>query len=101
MVVALNISVLYSSIEINQSALKHGFSPADINHIVNSLSIFRHGNKAARPRQIWISRKSRERRMNEYFDLKSDQLARGEIDTSGWVRIYGQPAPACENIPEV
>jgi|GEM_PF-1715118 len=83
MVVALNTSVLYSSM-----------------NIVNSLSIFRHGNKAARPRQIWITRKSRQRRMDEYFDLKSDRLARGEIDMSGWVRIYGQPIPDCED-PQV
>jgi uncharacterized DUF497 family protein len=42
MVVALNTSVLYSSIEINHSALKHGFSPADINHVLkNALHIFR------------------------------------------------------------
>ncbi len=41
MVVALNTSVLYSSIEIKQSALKHGFSPADINHVLkNALHIF-------------------------------------------------------------
>jgi len=49
MVVALNTSVLYSSIEINQSALKHGFSLADINHVLkNALKVF-HNNGFEEP----------------------------------------------------
>ncbi len=69
-------------------------------NIVNSLSIFRRGNKAARPRQIWISRKLRQRRIDKYFELKSDRIARGEIYASGWVQIYPPPTQNGED-PEV